>query len=228
MNLKKYVNDNYIKLSTDEVRLLFENIEANKELIVKTQLPLVLNLVMRFTKSKNINSEELFSVALEALTNSIEKYNNSNEATFTTFCYHNIYFSLLDYQDNIIRIPANAKKFTDNPKAYSFSNWNNEDNNFKFEDRFESYDSIKTCNESELIEIIKEHLISHKKNVNGDMQADIVIKYLGLNMDKSINLPKQAESLNLTPQRVQQLYHTAMNRLKENKAFKMALKRLTE
>ncbi|WP_067150826.1 sigma factor [Pseudotamlana agarivorans] len=226
MNLTKYVQQNKVKLSTNEVRLLFNDIDTNKDIIIKSQLPLVLYLASNFSYKTGLPIEELFSIGLESLYKALTKYNNSSNASFTTFAKTCILTRFGTYEDGIIRIPYHQFKNEDNPKAHTFSSLNKnsieDDSLIKIENNIaDEVDETIDVDTNDLIKLINTTL----KKTN---HSYVVINYLGLGLKEKKTFQQIGNEVNLTHQRTQQIFSTSIDKLKRNKVFKMALKRLTD
>lgn len=219
MNLTKYVTENKIILAQDKIRLLFNNLEENKNTIVKSQLPLALYLASSFSKTTKHHLEDLFAEALIAISESILKYDNTSKASFTTFCKQNIIWKLNSFDNDLIRIPRNRIKNDDNPKAKLFSNYLNDDNNNYFEETIADDSTLKIDIEQNLINLIKE-------NLKKEYWADIVIKNMGLGMNKRMNCREIGEYYNKNKEGIRQIYETSLKKLQNNDEFKFKLKEL--
>ncbi|OCK42515.1 hypothetical protein BA195_10085 [Tenacibaculum soleae] len=217
--LQKYVEQNKIKLTQDQIKELCNNKERNQDLIIKSQLPLVLNISNSFNSTTGANIEDLFSKALEATHNALINYDNKSNASFTTYAKISIINALKDYRlhnNNIIKQPSKNKELS-NTKAYCFSSFNSEDNK-AIEDTIEDTTNSIYSDEDKLEQLIKD-------NLKADY-ANIVILYFGINQDKSKVCIEIAEELNTTKQNINDKLLKALNKLKSNTHFKTLLKKL--
>lgn len=105
MKISTYVNNNYVKMSSEEIWKLFENREVNKEIISRTQLPMILKMAFSFARTTGNDIEELFSTALLTLMESIDDYDLSKNRPFVSYYKVRVNNALINYNDNTIRIP---------------------------------------------------------------------------------------------------------------------------
>jgi RNA polymerase sigma factor (sigma-70 family) len=193
MKLSKYVNDNYIKLSNEEIFKLFDNRTKNKNTIVKSQLPFLLKIADSFSKTTKSNIDDLFSDGLIVLSKSIDDFITINNVPFTSYfktCLNNKFVTITNRVNN-----KNTVNYT-----YPFSSFDydfNKESSTNYEPNY---------NENEIINIIK-------KNLN-TKQSDIVIKYLGISGDV-MTFKEISEEYNQSYQNIAEQYHIGLRKLKK-------------
>jgi len=199
----RYVNDNYIKLSQKEIINNFDN----KDLIIKSQLPIVLKISNSFNLTTGVNLEDLFNEALEALLRAYLYYDkdNDNNATFTTYVSTVIKNALIIYNKNESRIVIK-----------SFSNYTDEGNKIKKEMIASNYSSVE--NTEELCESIF--------NTIPKKYAEIVTKYLLEEGNEKINFKTIAKEYNLSRETIRLRYLKGIRLLKSNELFIKKMKEL--
>jgi len=199
----RYVNDNYIKLSQKEIINNFDN----KDLIIKSQLPIVLKISNSFNLTTGVNLEDLFNEALEALLRASNYYDkdNDNNATFTTYVSTVIKNALIIYNKNESRIVIK-----------SFSNYTDEGNKIKKEMIASNYSSVE--NTEELCESIF--------NTIPKKYAEIVTKYLLEEGNEKINFKTIAKEYNLSRETIRLRYLKGIRLLKSNELFIKKMKEL--
>jgi len=199
----RYVNDNYIKLSQKEIINNFDN----KDLIIKSQLPIVLKISNSFNLTTGVNLEDLFNEALEALLRAYNYYDkdNDNNATFTTYVSTVIKNALIIYNKNESRIVIK-----------SFSNYTDEGNKIKKEMIASNYSSVE--NTEELCESIF--------NTIPKKYAEIVTKYLLEEGNEKINFKTIAKEYNLSRETIRLRYLKGIRLLKSNELFIKKMKEL--
>jgi len=199
----RYVNDNYIKLSQKEIINNFDN----KDLIIKSQLPIVLKISNSFNLTTGVNLEDLFNEALEALLRAYNYYDkdNDNNATFTTYVSTVIKNALIIYNKNKSRIVIK-----------SFSNYTDEGNKIKKEMIASNYSSVE--NTEELCESIF--------NTIPKKYAEIVTKYLLEEGNEKINFKTIAKEYNLSRETIRLRYLKGIRLLKSNELFIKKMKEL--
>jgi RNA polymerase sigma factor (sigma-70 family) len=224
VDIIKYVKANHIKLNKTDILDLFQDRTANHNTIIKSQLALVYHLSESYTRTTHLELDELFSVGLEALNYAYEKFtpNKENGASFTTYAMMVIKsrFNCEIHSNKIIPIPryfeGEAK-----PRAYTFTalSTSNDDESENYitntlaDDADINYQFV--TNEDKLIELIQDKL--------QPKFSDIVIKVLGLGLDEKVKQNEIAKELGLTKQRIGQMYHLGLNKLKESPGFKARL-----
>lgn len=218
--LSKYVEENKLILTQNEIKKLFNNTQKNQDLIIKTQLPLILSIANSFSKTTGTSIEALFSKGLEATFKALFKYKITSDATYTTFNKKVVTNALKDYRlhnDNTIKQPAKNKDLP-TIKAYPFSNFINEKDE-PFENNISSFIEEKYYSDEDKLEAI----------INDNLKpsyATIVINYFGINKNKPKTFDEVAEELNTTKQNVHDKYQKAITKLQANKHFKALLKNL--
>ncbi|WP_418513699.1 hypothetical protein [Corallibacter sp.] len=229
--INKYVTDNHIKLSQNQIKILFEDRFKNNDSIVKSQLPICLKYAIKYSYKSKFTPEDLFSISLLALQKAVNGYDTTSEASFTTYCKNYINYDLMNYLNNpdtsIIKQPQKQKNMNTKgliiPQAYSFSNWIDDNGNYSidFENNysFETDINIQKDNEDKLIELIR-------NNLKKEMWSDIVINKLGLGMVKRLNNREHSKLLDINEKQYSTIYKQSIERLKQNKGFKIALNQI--
>ncbi|OAB78768.1 sigma-70 family RNA polymerase sigma factor [Cochleicola gelatinilyticus] len=230
MNLNQYVTENYVKLSQLEIDELFIDRDKNKNKIACSQLPLALKVATKYATTSQYSPDELFSPALGGLIPAIKNYNVQAAASFPSYakiCMERNVWDWIRYRPYALigKMQTNYEK-QDVPFTSHFSDLSimvNEDGKTKFEDSIEdtSKDYIDEKNEDYLIELIK-------KNLKKERYATVVIETLGLGMKKPIIHKQQASKYGLSHQRINQIFHTSIEKLQKNEAFKTALNKLRD
>lgn len=219
--IQKYVEQNKIKLSQDEIKELFDNRKLNKTKIIQSQLPLVLNICASFQQTTNNNIEDLFSYGLEALNNAFETFNPDANTTFTTYAKKCIENGVKDYRihiNSLIRKPIRNTNNITVPVANVFSSYiNNEDESTPF-DNITDEDNSRISDEDALIKLLKDNL--------KPVEAYIIIQYFGLGEDKKKTLAEIGDELNRTKEAIRLRKEYILNKLKSNERFLILLKRL--
>lgn len=227
MNLSKYVNDNKLKFTPDEIKQLFQDKDKNRNKIISSQLPLALNIADSFNKTTGIDIDYLFSYALEGLLNALDTFSpdDKSNSTFTTYsktCITNsIIYSTRYNKMNIINKPYQNVKNEPVPIAYTFTSLlrnYNEDDEFGIENNISDDSRPYSDNEDKLESEIRKQL---KPKV-----ADVVILYLGINQDKALTFKEIGKLKDKSSQAVHLSYHTGLSKLKENERFKKYLNNL--
>lgn len=217
---RKYISKNYIKLSVNEVKELFNNKEANEDKIIKSQLPLVYNLASKYSITTPLDINELFSIGLEALTEAMNRYDASRETSFTTYAKLVIKskFNVQRFKCRLIPVPTSLDK-NKAPIAYTYSTFANAE----IESRITSTISTECdlnykylSNEDILVELIETTL-------NHPQQSYIIIQHLGINQDKKRTQTELAKELNTSKQYVGQQFKKGIQKLKQNQSFTLKL-----
>ncbi|OCK42516.1 hypothetical protein BA195_10090 [Tenacibaculum soleae] len=222
--LINYVTDNYIQLDIQNVKDLFQDKERNQDTIIKSQLPLVYKLANSYSITTPITIEELFSIGLEALLDASQRFDNSNGASFTSYASKVItsHYSNHIHSNRLIPIP-HSKSEAIKPVAFTFSQLTKDDENESFISTTLSnnidLNYSYLSNEDVLIQLIEDTL-------NNPKWASIVVEVLGIGMFKKKKQIEIAEENNTTKQNIGQMYNKAINRLKNNKAFKNKIRGL--
>lgn len=219
-SLSKYVESNKVKLTQEEVKTLFNEKEINKEIIIKSQLPLVLNLSASFNATSGTPIEQLFSYAIEGILKAFETYDNTNVASFTTYAKKSIEWSLMDYkthQTNVIKQPKKTlENNIDIGTARLFGDMLKDDDKFDVPDTSEIYNN----NEVELIHLLKEHI---KPNY-----IETIILYFGIGEDKPLTQKEVAKIKGVSTEAISQLLKKGLNEIKNNNKLKAKIKRYYE
>lgn len=223
MEIQKYVRENHLRVTNEEVRELFNDREKNKNKILKTQLALVLNVTTNIYHNHSKLFEEVFSDGLYGLTRAVETYNPEHKGTFSTYAKtaikHTIYENLNSHK--MIREPSSNRRGIEVPTARVFSDYirEGEDGELEITDRIEGIidDTNLNTNEVQLRQFIIDALGSERK-------GNIISDSLGLCLDKKKTYGEIGKELNISKQRVSQVYLKEMDKLKDNEIFKKKLR----
>lgn len=214
-NISKYVEENKLKLTQNEILNLFNDREKNKNKIIKSQLPLVLLLAGSYSSTTNYSVDDLFSYGLEGLTNALYTFKIDTPATFTTYANKCIKTALNGYvyhntTKTVIKQPSSNFRGITIPKAYLMTELS--DDEYNFEEKITDSNEPKKCNEEEIYNLIYDCL--------KPSYAYIVTQYLGINEEENKTFNKIAEEQNKTRENIRQQYHKAIQILKDNEDFK--------
>lgn len=225
LQITKYVNDNQITLTTQQVRVLFDNRERNKDLIANAHLALVLSVVQRFKTKETKQFSEVFSDGLLGLQQAIMGYDNDSNVDFPTYAKTVITNTIKQYinvESDLIRRPFSNRLGLEVPTAYQFSHYENDDTDSDFNrvlNTLTEKEPQYTNNEEILVKTI---LKSSKK----DKYGQIVCDYLGLGLDKSKTQKEIANEYGVTRQRIEQIVNDTLKKLRTNEAFTNKLKEI--
>ena len=219
MNLSTYVRQNQINLSADEIIQLFDDVENNKETIIKTQLALCLNLANRYASLYNQNVNELFSDALYAASKCISGFNPTLGLTFSTYAGKSIVNEFQLHQTNVIKQPKH-QTFHQYPitKAYRFPEF------YDYEKMVGDITPSEIDNSQQLVQLIKTII---PENKHQQKYQHIMIEYFGLSGDTK-TFKQIGNDIGLTGERTRQHYHRLMQVLKKNKHLKRYLQDLNK
>ncbi|MFI8379602.1 hypothetical protein [Leeuwenhoekiella sp. NPDC079379] len=236
MNLSTYVHKNYIKLSKDEIKDIYNTQELTPttiETLVKSQLPLALKYATSFAANSNQNLDYCFSIALENLHQSVLKYNPNNKknASLTSYAIVGLKNALTHFiqfpHDNIIGKKKSNENWGGKTKVKFFSEYQTEDGNYLdtiIEDESttysEDYDLLK-----DLIKkiILQEFTGARYPTEKQTRLYNITIDWFNLNCQDDLSMKDIGKRHNLSRQTINSIVKMVTNKLKENEAFKQAL-----
>ena len=228
-NTFKYLRENNLKLSEEQVENMFKNKEENKDVIIKSQFALAIVIVNDWYSKLNYNHnvESLSSYALEGLYKAYQTYNPiKTKKGFKMYSGQLMKNSIIT---NIKYKKVNENDIISTPLELSygvcdvFSDLaiynNDEDGEEAFEDRLEAPDEVNIVDrEQDIINIIKDTLKPRN--------ADIVISKLGLCMLNPIKTKELAKKHNISSNAINQQYKILLIKLSKNKEFKSKLDNL--
>lgn len=211
----------HITLSQSKIKELFEDRETNQDLIMRTQIRLIVKLAKQFQYG-NKTLEELVSDATLGVIKSIRYYNPNLHTDFTSFTFTTIKQALFKYKDenNIItpstKMHLNQAAMLHTRKIESMVL----DEDSDFWELYSSSDNDKPEFEdySELCKVIR--------SVLKESYYEIVVAKLGLcGLNSPVKLHIMAEQFGITKQAINQKYNLAIGKLKNEPLF---IKYMTE
>ncbi|WP_339875245.1 sigma-70 family RNA polymerase sigma factor [Olleya marilimosa] len=219
--IQKYVEQNKIKLSQDEIRQLFQDKELNESKIIQSQLPLALKLTTNKCAYTSADIEDVFSYALEALKNAFSTYQPDNAASFTTYakkCIENGINNYKLFNTNVIKQPSRNQELS-KIKAFTFSSFVSDDETIPFEN-IPIIEDTRISDEDALIKLLQDNL--------KPSYSYIIIQYYGIGQDKPKTLKEIGELINTSRQDVEIKLKRILNKLKNNERFIYLLKKKYE
>jgi RNA polymerase sigma factor (sigma-70 family) len=226
-NTFKYLRENNLKISEEELENMFKDKEENEDKIIRSQLALAIVIVNDWYSKLNYkyNVESLSSYALEGLYKAYQRYNPIK--TKKGFKMYSGQLMKNNIITNIKYKKVNENDIISTPLELSYSICdvfsdlgiynNDEDGEKAFEDSLEAPEEvIHIDKEQDIINIIKKHL-KHRN-------ADIVISKLGLGLLNPIKTKELAKKHNITINAVNQQYNILIKKLSKNEEFKKKLK----
>jgi RNA polymerase sigma factor (sigma-70 family) len=226
-NTFKYLKQNNLKISEEQVEKLFKNKEENEDVIIRSQFALTIVIVNDWYSKLNYkyNAESLSSYALEGLYKAYQTYKTTKtKKGFKMYSGQLMKNSIIT---NIKYKKVNENDIISTPLQLSygvcevFSDLaiynNDEDGEKAFEDSIEAPEEVNIVDkEQDIINIIKDTLKPRN--------ADILISKLGLNLIEPIKTKELAKKHNISSNAVNQQYNILLNKLKKNEEFKRKLK----
>jgi RNA polymerase sigma factor (sigma-70 family) len=207
MKLSAYVNKNYIKLSSEDIKKLFQNKEANKDLIIKSQLALILKLADSYSTTTRLDIEELFSMGLFASNKAINGFTPEKNVPFLAFnkiCIKNYLNEQITNTTRKTSVDYITDSFTqlDNNNSFEYDEGESYITKFLVAD----YVDEEEYNPRKTIEIIYKH--------TKPKEGDIIIKYLGL-VEDSLTFNEIGDKLNMSGEGVRLYYIKCIRKLKD-------------
>lgn len=216
MNTYNYVKKNHIQLSQDDIIKNFDD----KQLVIKSQLALVLNIAKSFHNTSGIPLEDLFSVGLIGLTKAYDGYssNNNAKATFTTYASLAIRNEIITFVKtnpikNIISIPAtydSNKKTVQHHKVYPNSTFD--------EDYLKLMEPESHPEYNWAYETFKKKLIKLVERKFKEEEQIIFLNYAGINR-KKLSFKEVANLINKSAETARQKYKRIIERIQQDKEF---------
>lgn len=200
MNSIDYLNSLHKPLSNDELSLLMNDKEKNKDTIVRAFIPLVINSALQFNLSTNVDVQHFISNGLLEISNAISKYDESknNLPAYLKKCVMNRMIKTIETGD-IIKISKYLKKIkTHYPIALSFSNFTDDEN-------IDSVDASIEYNENEIVKRLQDNLTP--------FEAHIVIERCGITGETKTN-KELAHSNSMKQSVTSYTYTNAIKKLK--------------
>lgn len=227
-NSIKYLKQNHIKLSQDKIKELFNDKEANKELIVKSQMALIMRLAQQFHSFNPTKTfDEIVSDCMLGLMTAIKYYDNTRGVDFTAYAYTSIKHGIYEYrnENRIIKLSVKAAlgQLPDDEVKVTTT---------KFEDMFNQeseqitfLDIYKSPNEDEELKDDLDRtnnlcLLIRKTFEKKEKYADILIATFGLcGKSDKVKLDDIAEMFSCSKQYIAQVKKEAIEKLKNNEEF---------
>jgi RNA polymerase sigma factor (sigma-70 family) len=226
-NTFKYLRQNNLKISEEQVENMFKDKEKNKDIIIRSQFALAIVIVNDWYSKLNYkyNVESLSSYALEGLYKAYQTYNtNKTKKGFKMYSGQLMKNSIIT---NIKYKKVNESNIISTPLELSYSICdvfsdlaiynNDEDGEKAFEDRLEAPEEVNIVDrEQDIINIIKDTMKPRN--------ADIVISKLGLCLLNPIKTKELAKKHNISRNAINQQYKILLRKLSKNEEFKKKLK----
>ncbi len=224
MEIKKFVKENHINLSVEEVNELFKDKEKNKDIIFKSQLALVLNISGKTFRKKNKNFGEIFADGLFGLSNAFKTFKPNKGYMFSSYAKVSIQNTIYDNlkKDNIIRQPFSNLRGAQVATARVFSDYikTTEEGDYEILNRRLS-DTIDSVTPKDNESVLKQFIFD---TIKDDKKASIISDNLGLCLDKKKSMEAIGKEWGVTKQNISQLIIREMKKLKENEKFVNKLK----